>query len=147
MHLATVALLFGGSLLILPAPSAASDLPRLQLGSSGVPRASIPEAVVSQNIRDAAPAAAQFTPQNGYTGDLTLLGPTHRKAKPQPASILEPGAQARPADVVPPAKVPGELLHFDQQLPQTRIAAPLLETFQRAGAQPVIYFVPSAGEK
>jgi hypothetical protein len=140
MHLATVAFLFGGSLFV-SASSAASDLPRLQLGNSPVPRASIPEAIASQNIRDAAPAAAQFTPQNGYTGDLTLLAGMRGQANPQTS------VRVSPADIFPLANPPESLLRFDQQLPQGRVAAPLLETPGRGRALPVIYFVPSAGEK
>jgi hypothetical protein len=148
MHLATVAVLFGGSLLV-SAPLAASDSSQPQPGSSSVSRASIPQEVTSQNIRDAAPATTRFTAQNGYTGDLTLLAPTRGLAKPTA------GIRMTPAEVGAATKMPEELPRFDRQLPQPRPAVPLLETFrvpmletfQRTSAPPVIYHVPGAGEK
>jgi hypothetical protein len=89
MKFSTVISLFGGSLLTFATLTAAPA-----------------DAILSENIRIAAPETAHFTPANGYTGDKTLLTRPVRQA---PSKAAPPAINSLPKTVV-------ELPRFDPKL-------------------------------
>ncbi|MEO7413983.1 MAG: hypothetical protein ABIZ81_11570 [Opitutaceae bacterium] len=103
MSFVIVRSLAAGSLILLAPLRVAADLPKLET-FPGSARSELPARVLAENIAIASPeSAARFSPERGYTGDLTLIG----KQKPRANPITRPMLAA-----------PAEIPRFDTQLPK-----------------------------
>ena len=125
MSIAIVRSLFAGSLILLAPLRVVADSPKMGTNSEAA-RSAPPAVVLAHNIAVASPGAAtQFTPQRGYTGDLSLLATPHpRRVR---ASVVSSDAGSKPIGSGPMLAAPNIPL-FDVRLPESQFAEPLLKT-------------------